>query len=147
MLLIIRGVVGRRRGGRHPPLFSTGGRVPHFHHYFGLKFVQTLVHCCNWLLTETECKIISVQQNVFLTCMSVRVCRPKLFKNLCLSLVSGVPQFFLGLGYTPVDKTHCGGFCRINYLNIYRSDLHDICRICRTLDIDSYATILPSLPT
>ena len=79
--------------------------------------------------------------------MSVRVCRPKLFKNLCLSLVSGVPQFFLGLGYTPVDKTHCSGFCRISYLNIYRSDLHDICRICRTLDIDSYATILPSLPT
>jgi len=26
--------------------------------------------------------------------MSVRVCRPKLFKNLCLSLVSGVPHFF-----------------------------------------------------
>jgi len=33
--------------------------VPHF---FGLKFVQKLVHCCNWLLTETQCKIISVQQ-------------------------------------------------------------------------------------
>jgi len=30
--------------------------------------------------------------------MSVRVCRPKLFKkNLCLSLVSGAPHFFLGL--------------------------------------------------
>ena len=28
---------------------------------------------------------------IFLTCRSVRVCRPKLFKNLCLSLVSGVP--------------------------------------------------------
>jgi len=26
--------------------------------------------------------------------MSVRICRPKLFKNLCLSLVSGVPHFF-----------------------------------------------------
>jgi len=25
--------------------------------------VQKLVHCCNWLLTETQCKIISVQQN------------------------------------------------------------------------------------
>jgi len=46
--------------------------------------VQTLVHCCNWLLTETQCKIILVQH----------VCRPKLFKNLCLSLVSGVPHFF-----------------------------------------------------
>jgi len=26
--------------------------------------------------------------------MSVRLCRPKLFKNLCLSLVSDVPHFF-----------------------------------------------------
>ena len=26
--------------------------------------------------------------------MSERVCRPKLLKNLCLSLVSGVPRFF-----------------------------------------------------
>ena len=74
------------------------------------------------LLTETQCKIISVQHlisicyrhsntssciavqdqrsavAIFLTCMSVRVCRPKLFKNLCLSLVSGVPPLhFLGL--------------------------------------------------
>jgi len=47
--------------------------------------VQKLVHCCNWLLTETQCKIISVQH----------VRRPKTFKNLCLSLVSGVPHFFL----------------------------------------------------
>jgi len=45
---------------------------------------QKLVHCCSWLLTETQCKIISVQH----------VCRPKLFKNLCLSLVSGVSHFF-----------------------------------------------------
>jgi len=44
-----RGVVGR-------------GRVPHSP-LFGLKFVQKLAHCCNWLLTETHCKIISVQQN------------------------------------------------------------------------------------
>jgi len=29
----------------------------------GLKFVQKLVHCCKWLLTETQCNIISVQQN------------------------------------------------------------------------------------
>jgi len=28
---------------------------------------------------------------IFLTCMCVLVCRPKLLKNLCLSLVSGVP--------------------------------------------------------
>ena len=55
---------------------------------FGLKFVQKLVDCCNWLLNKTQCKIISAQH----------VCRPKLFKNLCLSLVSGVPSLlFLGL--------------------------------------------------
>ena len=52
--------------------------------FIGLKFVQKLVHCCSWLLTETQCKIRSVQH----------VRRPKLFKNLCLGLVSGVPHFF-----------------------------------------------------
>ena len=57
--LLYMGVVGRGRGG---------DGVPHF---FGLKFVQKLVHCCNWLLTETQCKIISVQH----------VCRPKSFKK------------------------------------------------------------------
>ena len=57
-----RGVVGRGRGGQRPPIFPTGGTCPHSH-FFGLKFVQKLVHCCNWLLTETQCKIISVQQN------------------------------------------------------------------------------------
>ena len=50
------------------PLFSTGVTHPPFPPLFGLKFVQKLVHCCNWLLTETQCKIISVQH----------VCRPKL---------------------------------------------------------------------
>jgi len=55
-----RGVVGR---GRRPPLFSTGGRVPYPQPLFGLKFVQKSVHCCNWLLTETQRKIISVLQN------------------------------------------------------------------------------------
>ena len=50
----------RKRGGSFPHFFRQGGRVPHF---FGLKFVQKLVHCCNWLLSETQCKIISVQQN------------------------------------------------------------------------------------
>ena len=47
------------RGTASPHFFRQGGRVPHF---FGLKFVQKLVHCCNWLLTEMQCKIISVFQ-------------------------------------------------------------------------------------
>ena len=68
-------------GTRGPHFFRQGGTGPPLSHFFGLKFVQKLVPCCNWLLTETQCKIISVQH----------VCRPKLFKNLCLSLVSGVP--------------------------------------------------------
>ena len=46
-----------------PHYFRQEGRVPHSSHFFGLKFVPKLVHCCNWLLTETQCKIISVQQN------------------------------------------------------------------------------------
>ena len=44
------------------PTFLTGGTRPPLPHSFGLKFVQKLVHCCNWLLSETQCKIISVQQ-------------------------------------------------------------------------------------
>ena len=35
--------------------------------------------------------------------MSVRVCSPKLFKNLCLSLVSSVPHFFFRT--TPLPKS------------------------------------------
>ena len=80
----LRGVVGGDAGGTASPHFCR--RVLHSPPTFsGLKFVQKLVHCCNWLLTETQCKIISVQH----------VRRPKTFKNLCLSLVSGVPHFFL----------------------------------------------------
>jgi len=41
-----------------PQFFRPRGRVPHSSHFFGLKFVQKLVHCCNRLLTETQCKII-----------------------------------------------------------------------------------------
>jgi len=52
------------RGDGVPPFFRKGGgRPPLLPHFFGLKFVQNLVHCCNCLLTETQCKIISVQQN------------------------------------------------------------------------------------
>ena len=59
-----RGVVGRGRGGTaSPPLFSTLRTRPPLPHFFGLKFVQKLVYCCNRLLTETQCKIISVQQD------------------------------------------------------------------------------------
>ena len=41
---------------------------------------------------------------IFLTSMSVRVCRPKLFKNLCLSIVSGVSPL-LFQDYTPVPHS------------------------------------------
>jgi len=59
-----RGVVRRGRGGDGVPhFFRQGGRVPHSPHFFGLKFVQKLVHCCNWLLNKTRYKIISVQRN------------------------------------------------------------------------------------
>jgi len=67
----IRGVVGRRRvGTASPTFFDRGEASPTLPHFFGLKFVQKLVHCCDWSLTETQCKIILVQH----------VCRPKLLK-------------------------------------------------------------------
>jgi len=62
-----RGVVGRGRGGTASPHFFRQGDTSPLPHFFGLKFVQKLVHCCNWLLTETQCKIISVQQNYYST--------------------------------------------------------------------------------
>jgi len=61
-LLSPMGAVGRGHGVGVPH-FSTGGTRPPLSHFLGLKFVQKLVQCCNWLLTETQCKIISVPQN------------------------------------------------------------------------------------
>jgi len=55
---------GGDAGDGVPPLFFDRGYAsPTLPHFFGLKFVQKLVHRCNWLLTKTQCKIISVQQN------------------------------------------------------------------------------------
>jgi len=51
------------RGTAFPAFFDRGDASPTPPTFFGLKFVQKLVHCCNWLLTEMQCKIISVQQN------------------------------------------------------------------------------------
>jgi len=58
-----RGAVRWGRGGREgtaPPHFFRQGDASPTPPLFGLKFVQKLVHCCNWLLTETQCKIIFV---------------------------------------------------------------------------------------
>jgi len=100
--------VGRGRGGTASPASFDRGDASSTPHLFGLKFVQKLVHCCNWLLTETQCKIISVEH----------VCRPKLFKNLCLGLVSGVPRFFLELHSCSVAPSRSERQCAENY-NIY----------------------------
>jgi len=54
---------GRRGDGVRHICFDRGDASPTPPPLFGLKFVQKLVHCCNWLLTETQCKIIAVQQN------------------------------------------------------------------------------------
>jgi len=62
-LVWCRGEVGRDAGEGVPHFFRQGDASPTTPHFFGLKFVQKLVHCCNWLLTETQCKIISVEQN------------------------------------------------------------------------------------
>ena len=53
-IAMTRGVMGRERGGDGVPTFFVRGRVPHSPHFFGLKFLLKLVHCCNWLLTETR---------------------------------------------------------------------------------------------
>ena len=48
----VRGAVGWGCGVWRPPLFSTVvSPTPHF---LLMKFLQKLVHCCNWLLTETH---------------------------------------------------------------------------------------------
>jgi len=52
------------RGTASPHFLDRGGHVPNSPPpLFGLKFVQKLIQCCNWLHTETQCKIISVQPN------------------------------------------------------------------------------------
>ena len=33
-------------------------------------------------------------------------------------------------------------FCQTNYLNIYQTDLHEICRICRTLAVDKGSEVI-----
>ena len=48
------------RGDGVPAFFSTGGTRLPLPHFFGLTVVQKLVHCCNWLRTETQCKIFFV---------------------------------------------------------------------------------------
>ena len=69
---LTRHVTHRRQLQTHNIFFDRGDTSPTPPTFFGLKFVQKLVHCCNWLLAEMQCKIISVQH----------VRRPKLFKNL-----------------------------------------------------------------
>jgi len=87
--------VGRGRGGRRPPTFFDRGTRPPPPPLFWIKIrakVSPLLQLV--ILAETQCKIISVQH----------VCRPKLFKNLCLSLVAGVPHFFFRT--TPLSTLH-----------------------------------------
>ena len=102
-----------------PPLFRQGGRVSHFPHFFGLKFVQKLVHGCNWLLTETH--NFSTAELIFYVTV-----------NLFLSLVSGVPHFLgLHLRDKETDKqptvTHTmllilRGQCQLKIVNGSSSD-------------------------
>jgi len=64
------------REGASPHFFRQGGRVPgHPPPLFWTEFRAKVVHCCNWLLTETQCKIISVQYNMYvgLNCLKIFV--------------------------------------------------------------------------
>ena len=74
-----------------------------------LKSWNPTTYAKTWLrkhrsATDTQTRVAVSQDQTkdplwqfFWRVLSVRVCRPKLFKNLYLSLVSGVPHFFLGL--------------------------------------------------
>jgi len=107
-----RGVVGRRRGDGVPHFFERGGDASPTPPLFGLKFVQKfstaeLISICYRHSNTSSCIAGQDQRSavvIFLTCMSVRVCRPKLFKNLCLSLVSGVPPLLFRT--TPLIRSH-----------------------------------------
>ena len=46
----VQGCIGA--GEASPTFFDRGDAFP-TPHFFGLKFMQKLIHCCNWLLTET----------------------------------------------------------------------------------------------
>ena len=51
------------RGNGVPHFFRQGGRVPHSPTFLDWNSCKR-VHCGNWLLTETQCWIISVQQKI-----------------------------------------------------------------------------------
>jgi len=87
-------------------------------------------------------------------CTCNRACRPKLFKNLCLSLVSGVPQFFLGLHPCSVyyhfapwmfrhakycDRRVCLSVCPRTYLKKSVVLYVELLRIyCRLVDVSCF---------
>jgi len=74
--------VGRGRGGRRPPLFSTGGTRPPLPHFW-TEIRAKVSPLLQWLLTETQCKNnFSTAELIFYVIV-----------NLRLSLVSGVPHF------------------------------------------------------
>jgi len=63
LVLTMRPIQGCSGAGTASPHFFDREDASPTPPLFGLKFVQKLVHCCNWLLTEPQCKIISVQQH------------------------------------------------------------------------------------
>ena len=66
-------MVERGRGGTASLTFFDRGDASPTPPFFGLKFMHKLVHRCNWLLTETQCKIISVEQSGEWGCSNVGV--------------------------------------------------------------------------
>ena len=44
--------------------------------------------------------------------------------------------------YLKIFLVYFSDFCQINYLNIYRTDLHEICRIYRTFVVDEQSVVM-----
>jgi len=81
--------VGRGCGGTASShFFRQRGRVPPLPPLFAICYGHSNTSSC--IAGQDQRSAVAI----YLTFISVRVCRPKLFKNLCLSLVSGVPHFF-----------------------------------------------------
>jgi len=64
---------------------------------------------------------------VFVMCINVRACRPKLFEILCLSVVSGVPS--LAISMLHVRLTYVIKVLLTYLLTYYTPDAHDACTV------------------
>jgi len=168
MWVYYRGVVGRRRGGAAfphffrqgdasptPPLFWTKicvkdspllQLVTYWNAVYDNFSTAELISICYRRSNTSSCIAGQDQRSavaIFLMCMSVRVCRPKLFKNLCLSLVLGVPHFFFSTTFL-VYYQQISNCCRKNltyWLTDWRHQWLTDCWSCTAFCRDSFSVL------